>query len=87
MLKRIFIAVTMIGLNVGPIIAVSLQNGSKIIQAASSQPISEKKFTTIIFDLGGVLVDEKQVGGKAFSWHPSCSHHENYLSRQVVESI
>ncbi len=70
MLKRIFIAVTMIGLNVGPIIAVSLQNGSKIIQAASSQPISEKKFTTIIFDLGGVLVDEKQVGATAEKLFP-----------------
>lgn len=61
MLKRIFIAVTMIGLNIGTIIGVSLQNGSKIIQAASSQPINEKKYTTIFFDLSGVLINEKQI--------------------------
>ncbi|MBM3887226.1 HAD family phosphatase, partial [Candidatus Dependentiae bacterium] len=52
------------------LLASPLPRETKIIQASKSKSMHEKKYTTLIFDLGGVIVDEKQIGPAADKLYP-----------------
>jgi HAD superfamily hydrolase (TIGR01509 family) len=58
---KIYIVIAMIGLTSVVKGTSSLPNGTKFIQASRSLPLTAKKYTSIIFDLSGVLINEKQI--------------------------
>jgi putative hydrolase of the HAD superfamily len=55
--------------------ASPLSHGSKIIQAAHSAPIHTKQYDTIIFDFGGVILDEHSAPAAIAKGWPGSKEH------------